>query len=167
MGLQRVRYDWVINTHSKAQVAKEQSALLFSSPVLLLYLATTFALFTFNLNNQWLPLLLYDTWGNKFQKEGGSSLNITHYMRKEEKPLDWSTKGWKVKVKSLSRVWLFATPWTVAHQPPLSMEFFRQEYWSGLLFPSPGDLPNPGIEPGSPVLQADALSSELSHYNDE
>ena len=53
-----------------------------------------------------------------------------------------------------------AIPWTVARQAPLSMVFSRQEYWSGLPFPSPGDLPNPGIEPGSPVLQADALSSE-------
>ena len=52
------------------------------------------------------------------------------------------------------------TPWTVAHQAPPSMEFSRQEYWSGLPFPSPGDLPNPGIEPGSPALWADALSSE-------
>ena len=49
------------------------------------------------------------------------------------------------------RVWLFATPWTVAHQAPLSMGFSRQEYWSGLLFPSPGDLPNSGIEPTSPA----------------
>ena len=64
------------------------------------------------------------------------------------------------KVKSLSRVRLFVTPWTVAHQAPLSMGFSRQEYWSGLPFPSPGDLPNPGIKPGSPALQADALSSE-------
>ena len=47
----------------------------------------------------------------------------------------------------LSRVQLFATPWTVAHQAPLSMEFFKQEYWSGLPFPSPGDLPDPGIKP--------------------
>ena len=61
----------------------------------------------------------------------------------------------KVKVKSLSRVRLFATPWTVAHQAPLSMGFSRQEYWSGLPFPSPGDIPDPGIEPRSPVLQAD------------
>ena len=53
----------------------------------------------------------------------------------------------KVKVKSLSRVWLFETPWTVAHQAPPSMGFSRQEYWSGLPFPSPGDLPNPGIKP--------------------
>ena len=49
-----------------------------------------------------------------------------------------------------------ATPWTVACQAPLSMGFSRQEYWSGLPFPSPGDLPNPGIKPGSPALQADS-----------
>ena len=66
----------------------------------------------------------------------------------------------KVKVKSLSHVRLFATPWTVANQAPLSMGFSRQEYWSGLLFPSPGDSPSPGIEPTSPALKADALSSE-------
>ena len=64
------------------------------------------------------------------------------------------------EMKSLSRVRLFATQWTVAHQAPLSMGFSRQEYWIGLPFPSPGDLPNPGIEPRSPALQADALSSE-------
>ena len=63
-------------------------------------------------------------------------------------------------MKLLSRVRLFATPWTVARQAPLSMGFSRQEYWNGLLFPSPGDLPSAGIEPGSPALQADALSSE-------
>ena len=66
----------------------------------------------------------------------------------------------KVKVKSLSRVRLIATPWTVAHQAPLSMRFSRQEHWSGLPFPSPGDLPNPGIGPRSPALQADSLLSE-------
>ena len=66
-----------------------------------------------------------------------------------------------MKVKSLSSVRsLFATPWTVAYQAPLSMGFSRQEYWSGLPFPSPGDLPNTGIKPGSPTLQADALTSE-------
>ena len=59
----------------------------------------------------------------------------------------WIKAGWKVKVKSLSRVWLFATPWTVARQVPLSIGFPRQEYWSGLPFPSPGDFPNPGLEP--------------------
>ena len=60
----------------------------------------------------------------------------------------------------LSRVQQFATPWTAACQAPLSMGFSRQEYWSGLPFPPPGDLPNPGIEPGSPALQADSLQSE-------
>ena len=54
-------------------------------------------------------------------------------------------------------VWLFVTPRTVAHQSPQSMGFSRQEYWSGLPFPSPGDPPNPGTEPRSPALQADAL----------
>ena len=58
----------------------------------------------------------------------------------------------KVKVKLLSRVRLFETPWTVDYQASLSMEFSRQEYWSGLPFPSPGDLPDPGIEPRSPAL---------------
>ena len=62
--------------------------------------------------------------------------------------------------KSLSRIWLFATPWTVARQAPLPMGFSRQEYWSGLPFPSPGDLPDPGIKPRSSALQADALTSE-------
>ena len=66
----------------------------------------------------------------------------------------------KVKVKSLSRVQLFVTPRTVAYQAPPSMQFSKQEYWSGLPFPSPGDLPNPGIEPGSPTLQADVLPYE-------
>ena len=65
-----------------------------------------------------------------------------------------------VKVKSLSHVRLFATPWTVTCRAPPSMGFSRQEYWSGLPFPSPGDLPNPGIEPRSSVLQADTLPSE-------
>ena len=55
---------------------------------------------------------------------------------------------------------LLATPWTVARQAPLSMGFFRQEYWGGLPFPPPWDFPNPGIEPRSPALQADSLLSE-------
>ena len=61
----------------------------------------------------------------------------------------------------LSHVQLFATVQTVAHQAPLSMEFSRQEYWSGLPFPSPEDFLDPGIEPWSPALQADSLPFEL------
>ena len=57
----------------------------------------------------------------------------------------------KVKVKMLSRVRLFASPWTVAYHVPPSMGFSRQDYWSGLPFPSPEDLSNPEIEPGSPA----------------
>ena len=64
-----------------------------------------------------------------------------------------------IEVKLLSHVRLFATPWTVAYQAPPSVGFSRQEYWSGLPFPSPGDLSNPGIKPGSPEFQADALTS--------
>ena len=60
----------------------------------------------------------------------------------------------------LSCVQLFVTPWTVAHQAPLSMEFSRKEYWCGFPCPSPGDLPGPGIEPRSPALQADSLPYE-------
>ena len=65
-----------------------------------------------------------------------------------------------MKVKSLSCVRPFVTLWTVAHQAPLSLEFSRQEYWSGLTCLSLGDLPNPGMEPRSPTLQADTLPSE-------
>ena len=78
-------------------------------------------------------------------------VNLSIHFMMSEYPflfLPLSFKALKVKVKSLS-VWLFATPWTVAHQAPLSMGFSRQEYRSGLPFPSPGDLPDPGIEPKS------------------
>ena len=63
-------------------------------------------------------------------------------------------------MKLLSRVQLFVTPWAVTHQALTSVESSRQEYWSQLPCPSPGDLPNPGIKPGSPALQADTLLSE-------
>ena len=71
----------------------------------------------------------------------------------------WYPKAGKqcTRALSLSRIRLYATPWTVAHQAPLSSEFCRQEYWSRLPFPSPGDLPDPGIEPASPAWQVDAL----------
>ena len=73
------------------------------------------------------------------------------------------------EVKSLSHVRLFATPWTVAYQASPSIGFSRQGHWSGLPFPSPGDLPDPGIEPRSPALQADPLSHQgsptiIHHY---
>jgi len=67
-------------------------------------------------------------------------------------------QAYHTALKSLSRVRLFATSWTVARQAPPSMEFSSQEYWSGLPFPSPGDLPNPGIKLQSPALQADTFT---------
>ena len=69
--------------------------------------------------------------------------------------------GWLVGLVSKSCLVPLATPWTVARQAPRSLGFSRQEYWSGLPFPSPGDLPDSGIKPGSPALQADSLPTEL------
>ena len=99
-----------------------------------------------------------------------SFLNFLHQLEQDSSsfsgnspwPSDYSVslEVKLVKVKSLSGVRLFVTPWTVAYQAPPSMGFSRQEYWSGLPFPSPGDLPDPGIEPGSPAFQADSLTSE-------
>ena len=83
---------------------------------------------------------------------GDSPAHCSYFCPQEISP--------RVEMKSLSRVRLFETPWTVAHQGLPSMGFSRQEYWSGLPFPSPGDLPDPRIEPRSPALQADALTSE-------
>ena len=66
-----------------------------------------------------------------------------------------------ISAQLLSRVWLSAVLWTVAHQAPPPTEFSWQEYWRGLPFPTAGDLPDPGIKPGSPALQADSLPFEL------
>ena len=74
---------------------------------------------------------------------------------------DYGRYKMELLLSRFSRAQLFVTPWTVPCQVPLSLGFSRQEYWSGLLFPSPGHLPDSGIEPGSPALQADSLPSEL------
>ena len=78
-----------------------------------------------------------------------------------------TSQAWneKVKVKLLSRVRLFATPWTVAFQVPPSMEFSRQDYWSGLPYPPPGDLPYPGIEPG--LLHYKQMLYHLRHQGSQ
>ena len=99
------------------------------------------------------------------------------YRKSLKQSLIHSTWSLKVRFLLLSSVWLFVTPWTVACQSPPYKEFPWQEYWSGLPFPSPGDLPNPGIKPGSPTLVGRFLTTEplgnaknlikysLSHYN--
>ena len=83
-------------------------------------------------------------------------------MRKQTESIKQSlTVQWlRKKVKSLSHVQLYVTPWTVAYQGPPSMGFSKQGYWDGFPFPSPGDLSDPGTEPGSPALQTDSLASE-------
>ena len=90
-------------------------------------------------------LVIHFTYGN-------ISFLVTHSIHLTlSSPLPMSIGLFSMSVsplKTLSRVRLFVTPWTIAHQAPLSMEFSRQEYWSGLPFSSPGDLPEPGIEPG-------------------
>ena len=91
---------------------------------------------------------------------------VDGYKSSPQKYAEWKTAPPKVtyrvvKVKLLSRVRLFVTPWTAAHQASLSMGSSRQEHGRGLPFPSSGDLPDPRIEPGSPASQADALLSEL------
>ena len=93
----------------------------------------------------------------------------THLSRGSSRPRDQTRvsciaggppTGLATREAHISHVQLFCDPWTVAHQVPPSMGFSRQEYWSGLPFPPPGDLPDPGIESRSPTLQADASTSE-------
>ena len=90
---------------------------------------------------------------------GFSVCNIRLFTYWRKKNSLWCT--WVSECESLSHVWLFVTPWTVAHQAPLSMGFSRQEYWNGMPFPSPGDLPDSRIKLGSPVLQMNSLLFEL------
>ena len=93
--------------------------------------------------------------------------SVQSLSRVQLSPVSWVT--WRVSRRAGGRgAGLVAqscptleTPWTVAHQAPLSIGFSRQAYWSGLPFPSPRDLPNPGVEPRSPALQADSLPAEL------
>ena len=93
------------------------------------------------------PTLGSDPWGSLSQLSSSSCTTCI--------PM-----GVFVVVQLLSHVWLFENSWTIAHQAPLSMVFSRQENWSVLPFPSPGNLPDPEIEPESPALQADSLPSE-------
>ena len=94
------------------------------------------------------------------QKQGSFSLPHPLSLPYAQQPHFLPRPSSLLYAQSLSHVQLFATPRTVTRQAPLSMEFSRQEYWSGELMPFPGDLSNPGIKPGSPALQVDSLPSE-------
>ena len=93
----------------------------------------------------------HDSW--LYQNNSG---NKKEWARPSSSLFITQSQEWLVS-QSLSHVWPFVTSWTVACQAPLSMEFPRQEYWSGWPSPSPGDLPNPGVEPRSPTPQTDSL----------
>ena len=97
----------------------------------------------------------------KEKKQKCKRFRFWYFIFWKNGPLISKTSPLRVKWKSFSHVRLFVTPWTVAHQAPLSTGFSRQEYWSGQSFPSPGDLSDPGIKPGSPALQAESLPYEL------
>ena len=98
--------------------------------------------------------------GSKITVDGDCSHEIKRHLLLGRKAITnrGGGGGGGLVVKSCPTL---ATPWTIALQAPLSMGFSRQEYWSGLSFPSPRDLPHPGIEPRSPALQADSLPTEL------
>ena len=100
-----------------------------------------------------------DTKGT-FHAKMGSKMDRNCMILTEVEEVSRIHRKERKNVKSLSRVQLLATLWTVVYQAPPSMGFSRREYWSGLPFPIPGNLPDPGIEPGSPTLQVDALISE-------
>ena len=101
---------------------------------------------------------------------GGQVLELQHESFQWIFGIDflWNWLVWTacfpVVVLLVTQSCLFLTPQTVAHHIPLSMGFSRQEYWGGLPFPSPRDLPDPGIEPGSPAWQSDTLPSELQSF---
>ena len=135
------------------------------------------------MSNSLRPQGLYSSWDSPGQNTGvlslfllqgifptqGSNLRLLRLLHWQAgslplappgKPYEKGESERKIKVNSLSCVRLFVTSWTVAYQAPPSMGFSRQEYRSGVPLPSPGDLPDPGMEPGSPTFQADALTSK-------
>ena len=128
--------------------------------------ATSLSLFTFmHWRRKWQPTPVFLP-GESQGRESLVSCHLWGHTESDTTEVTWQQQqhtyisSLMQKQKSLSCIWLFATPRTVACQAPLSMEFSRPEYWSGWLFCSPMDLPNPEIEPRSPTLQADSLLSE-------
>ena len=104
------------------------------------------------------------SWANTFKASDWTWVppNFVGPKQGDSSRMEMFQKGAERKVKVLvtQLCLLSVTPWTITHQTPLSMGFSRQEYWSGLPFPLPGGIPDPGMKPGSPALQADSLPSE-------
>ena len=126
-----------------------QNTLIFLSTLFKEYLQTEYESFPYDLYLHFTYVSTFITFALTFSVSCSLVLHLIIYVLKWSALYDHELK---VKVKSLSRVLLFVTPWTVTYHGPLSMQFSRQEYWSGLPFPSPGDLPNPRIELRSPTL---------------
>ena len=154
MGLQRVRRDWAANTNLISWWHHNKWNTLFK----VISLNSMCNFLRKEIGMMWLDKQKFNPglmrkWRHPFKRK--------HQRNNQQKQEPSSL----YLIHSLSHVQLFATPWTVAHQAPPSMGFSRQEYWSGFPLPSPGDLPNSGIEPGSPTFQADALTSERPGKN--
>ena len=126
-----------------------QNTLIFLSTLFKEYLQTEYESFPYDLYLHFTYVSTFITFALTFSVSCSLVLHLIIYVLKWSALYDHELK---VKVKSLSRVLLFVTPWTVTYHGPLSMQFSRQEYWSGLPFPSPGDLPNPRTELRSPTL---------------
>ena len=124
--------------------------------------------------------------GKQWAQQGSHQKSLSPALKPQPDTISYQKKSYRdllgthlhlcvhrmLTAQLLSHVRLYATPWNVAHQAPLSMEFSRQEYWSGLPFPSPGDLLPPGIEPASPALAGRFFTTEppekpllLSHFS--
>ena len=136
-------------TETNMSIKELQNTLIFLSTLFKEYLQTEYESSPYDLYLHFTYVSTFITFALTFSVSCSLVLHLIIYV------LKWNAlygHEVKVKVKSLSCVLLFATPWTVAYHAPLSMRFSRQEYWSGLPFPSPGDLPDPGIELRSPAL---------------
>ena len=136
---------WLVATILDSVFSRQRDPLVLSYP-LLIYSICIYCPSALGHASCWALSILWCTGHLWSYKSWGKQLFLNYNKRKGK---------WSRSVVSDS-----AIPWTVAHQAPLSMGFSRQEYWSGLPFPTPGDLPDPRIEPGFPALQADSLPSK-------
>ena len=141
VGLGRVRHDWSDPAHNALSSTSRLSC--YSCP-------EEFSLQSFQNYRTWKFILNQYCCSSTVTAESNFIFISGHFLRWLN-TIVCECVYMRVCAQSLCRAWLFTTPWTVAHQAPLSVGFSGQEQWSGLPFPSPGDLPDPGIESASPV----------------